>query len=162
MLLWLHNVVSFCKALQQTALRMHIGMKVLNIILAGISGVLANDGNLTDDKCQIKTVGFCLPKDYNKYQRPKHNETLNVQVKMRVEQVTDVDDVNFKISLLMYMSLYWEEPSLKYIGPNKSSKPEDLPLNLEWANKLWLPDVFVYKMESVKQPEILQKFGSMR
>ena len=130
-------------------------MKVWNFTLplACISGILADNENTTDNDCLIRTEGFCLPNDYNKNQRPQmglhNNESLNVQVKFRVEQITAVEDKDFKISLLMYLSLYWEEPRLKYIlANNKSKKPEDLPLNMEWANKLWTPDVFVYKMES--------------
>ena len=137
-------------------------MKLSYLVLLLAGNTLTTLGKIEEKECQILTQGFCLPKDYNKNQRPKMNESLNVQVKFLIEQVTAVDDQEFTVSLLMYLSLYWEDPSVVYIRDKSDTMPSDIPLNLEWANKLWLPDVFVYKMESVKQPEILQKFGSMR
>ena len=111
------------------------------------------------ENCTIVTEGFCIPKVYNKHQQPQPNETSLVQVKFTVEQLTAVDDSSFTISLIMFLSLYWRDDRIRYIRNDTETKPEEIPLSMEWAEELWLPDVYVRKMHSVKRPRILQEFG---
>ena len=56
--------------------------------------------------------------------------------------------------------LYWKDERVKYIGNNSHTLAEDVPLNVEWSEQLWLPDTFVWNMESVKKPQLLQEFES--
>ena len=131
------------------------------------AGIVAADPsqNLTRNDCAIVTEGYCLPKNYNKLQRPNSSEATNVQVKFTVEQITSVNDDDFTISLAIFLSLYWKEDRLTYIGNDSDidrylSYRSSIPLGLEWANQLWLPDVYVRKMRSIRKPQILQEFGS--
>ena len=117
---------------------------------------------LENGSCQILTDDFCLPADYNLYQRPKRNETLKVQVKFWVEQITRVDDRQFTLSQLMYVSFYWEEPRILYTGDKTETTPEDKALNWGWNDKLWMPDIFILHLAQVKQPRILAEFGSTK
>ena len=110
--------------------------------------------------CKIVTEDFCIPEHYNKHQRPNASETLNVQVKFSVNQVTSVDDSSFTISLMMFIMLYWKDERVQYSGNNSHTLAEDVPLNVEWSEKLWLPDTFVWNMKSVKKPQLLQEFES--
>ena len=115
--------------------------------------------NLTKTDCDIVTEGFCIPKLYNKHQQPNPLETTNVQVKFTVEQITAVDDHDFTIDLTTFLSFYWRDDRLKYIGPNET-KPPDIPLSNKWVENIWLPDIFVKKMKAMKKPRLLQEFGS--
>ena len=72
----------------------------------------AVQSELIQDQCQIHTRGFCLPKNYNKNQRPKPNEALDIHVEFHIEQITSVSDQDFTISLLMYASFFWEDPGV--------------------------------------------------
>ena len=121
---------------------------------------LAFQSDLIQEECQIKTRGFCLPKNYNKFQRPKPNESLEIQVYLHVEQITSVSDHDFTISMLMYNSFFWEDPALQYYGDGSEFQGnQDIALGIEWANLLWLPDLWVERMESVQQPKIWQEFA---
>ena len=124
--------------------------------------------------CKIETSGFCLPKKYDKFQKPNgiingaeaENGTINVKAKFMVEQITDVEDKEFTISILTYLSLYWADSRLEHKthgtgnDPTDYGTPEDVPLTFAWADELWQPDVFVEKMQSLKVVEILEPFGS--
>ena len=110
-------------------------------------------------KCLIYTEGFCLPKEYNKNEMPKSNGTLDVQVKMRLENIISVDDNKFTIYFLTFIELYWEDPRINYIHNKTTATLEDIPLNWEWASRLWIPDVYVWNMKSVKNPKLVEEFG---
>ena len=92
-------------------------------VLAQVSTEAVGDSsvNLTRDDCAIITEGFCLPKGYIKYQRPNSSEPTNVRVKFTVEQLTSVNDDKFTVSLDIFLSLYWIDNRLIYIG-NESNK----------------------------------------
>ena len=125
-----------------------------------ISSTALGSTSLNTTDCQILTDDFCLPANYNLYQRPKWNETLKVQVKFWVEQITKVDDHQFTLSMLMYVSFYWEEPRILYTGRKPKNTPEDKALTWGWNDKLWMPDIFILHLAQVKQPRILAEFGS--
>ena len=124
--------------------------------------------------CKIETSGFCLPKKYDKFQKPNgilngaeaENGTINVKAKFMVEQITDVEDKEFTISILTYLSLYWADSRLEHKthgtgnDPTDYGTPEDVPLTFAWAEELWQPDVFVEKMQSLKQ-ELIEFFSSI-
>ena len=104
--------------------------------------------------CIIRSAEFCLPCNYDMDQKPKDTKTqgaIIVKVKFMVEQITQVNDKKFTLDILTYMSLYWEDPKLLFIGKNSSSlrTPEDIPLSYAWSDKLWQPDVFVEKMKDL-------------
>ena len=116
--------------------------------------------------CIIRSAQFCLPCNYDMDQKPQDTKTkgaIMVKVKFMVEQITEVNDKKFTVDILTYMSLYWQDPKLVFIGRNSSSlqTPEDIPLSYAWSDKLWQPDVFVEKMKGVRLTKILDPFGSM-
>ena len=149
-------------------------MKTLSFSVLGIyalaqsivAGSLLSVNQLTENDCAIVSEGFCIPKKYNKNQRPNSSEPTNVYVKFGVEQITSVNDDEFTISLGMELHLYWKDERLKYIG-NDSYKDvfsryssKNIPLGMEWTHEVWLPDINVRKMKSIRKPKILQEFGS--
>ena len=139
-------------------------MKTFALAVFGICALTQNGAVATNSShnpnCTIVTEGFCIPNGYNKHQQPNPKETTNVQVKFTVEQITSVNDHDFTISLNMFLSLYWRDDRLPYIGTNPNeTKPADIPLSMEWAENIWLPDIYVRKMQDIKKPKILQEFG---
>lgn len=150
-----------------------------HIVILAILAMLVLSSNPTvgtavSKECRIETSGFCLSKKYDKFQKPNgtlngaeaENGTINVKAKFMVEQITDVEDKEFTISILTYLSLYWADSRLEHKthgtgnDPTDYGTPEDVPLTFAWADELWQPDVFVEKMQSLKVVEILEPFGS--
>ena len=133
-----------------------------------VQSVLVDAGNscqnVTLNSSDTVTEGLFIPKNYNKKERPNSSETTNVQVKFTLQQITSINDQDFTISLDMFLSLYWKDPRLKYVGDDlniqtHTNRSSYMRLSKEWAEKLWLPDIYVRKMKYIKEPKLLQEFG---
>ena len=111
--------------------------------------------------CLIQTAGFCLPDDYDDHVIPRqsHDPPLKVNVEFFVEQITEINDKRFTISIVMRLALYWRENRIVDIMPHRELRGHDVPLTYTWIEKLWYPDVFVHKMQDVLVTEILDPFG---
>ena len=130
-----------------------------SIIVAGNLSV----NQLTENDCAIYEEGFCQPKKYNKNHRPNSSEPTVVHVKFVVEQITSVNDEKFTISLCIKLSLFWKDNRLKYIGNDSYKEVVSKgrsSLGMEWTDKLWLPDIYVLKLKSIRKPKITHEFGS--
>lgn len=122
--------------------------------------------NATEDKneteCQIETNGVCMPKGYTKNKIPKI--PIKVNVTLLIEQITEVDDDHGTVDLLAYIYLYWKEERL-VLNKSDSDDPIEwgnyISLNLEWMEKLWFPDLYIYRMAELKIPEVIEPYKGM-
>ena len=102
---------------------------------------------------------FCLPKGYDRIQLPPtpNSEPLDVEIEFDIVQFTAVDDRNFRVDFVTYMSMLWEEPRIVYTG--NSSVPKTVSLGLDMAQHIWLPDIYIYNLKSVTMTSILREFA---
>ena len=53
-------------------------------------------------------------------------------------------------------------PRLVFVGGNRSEIKERETLTLELTKKLWLPDIYIYKLKKVKVLSIFDRFGGKK
>ena len=111
---------------------------------------LAGAKDVENTQCYILTNDICLPDTYNKYQPPKTQ--IEVEIGMRIEQVTKVNDADATVDLVAYTTYSWEEGRLIHsdVTENKTV------LNIGWLDELWLPNIYFYRMKLLKMPKTLQ------
>ena len=103
-------------------------------------------------RCVYAANGLCLPRGYNNLRKP--NEHQDVDVMIRVAQISEVSDKHATVDLLTWLTLTWEDNRLILIDENETLPFYDL--QYEWLHKLWLPDVYVVGLKEVNNPGLLE------
>ena len=85
------------------------------------------------------------------------HDRIELVTRPDIDQFTAVDDRNFRVDFVTYMSMLWEEPRIVYTG--NSSVPKTVSLGLDMAQHIWLPDIYIYNLKSVKMTSILREFA---
>lgn len=97
---------------------------------------------------------YCLPNDYNKLAAPfKESGTLDVQLELDISQILEFDDIGYTVSILLYVSMVWEDPRI--IGPTPDDPTKMFPIDNGFASSIWLPDIYIYDVKEI----ILSKFN---
>ena len=138
------------------------------IMISSLSNVLvinAASGFLKDCKSERESArhGVCLPEDYDKHEMPK--KPLNVETSISIVQITEIDDTLSTVDILLYLHFKWEDDRLilsndtnKHIRQTAYGKDSFL-LNSDWNQKLWFPDIFIYKMKEINFQRFREDFG---
>ena len=110
-------------------------------------------------QCILYTNGVCLPKGYNELMQPE--QSMNVHVYIRIEQIEAINDARSEIDLMATLSLLWKDYRLTYKPNNTDPKQQlkegqKIPLNTQWIDWMWVPDMYIYQMRSVNAPELMQ------
>ena len=80
----------------------------------------------------------------------------------QVLDVLRVDDKKFSVQINMYFGVLWTEDRLKLPKADNSSAPVSwLPIDLNFMNHLWVPNVFVYNLVAFETLECLQKLSGL-
>ena len=83
---------------------------------------------------------------------------LNIGVDFDIIDILDVDDKEFSITLSMYLGVYWKDPQLT--GPYYCSKENDFtPVDLDMLPLIWVPDLYIYHLKSIKVLNVLREFA---
>jgi len=89
---------------------------------------------------------FCLPLDYNKLSPPfKESEPIEIIVTLDGVHFLEFDDTKFTVSLLLGLSIEWDD--YRITGPDGIDPWESFPVDIGFANNLWLPDLYIYNMK---------------
>jgi hypothetical protein len=126
-------------------------------------------GKLTDFSCHEngdlnKDLPFCLDTDYNKEILPVSNNSMNVSVLVHLIDVTEVNDSEETITLIMLLAVSWIDPRLKlntsssaWISAGEQSKYS----SMDWLNYIWKPDLDMLNVKRFKVREIIESQGSL-
>ena len=101
--------------------------------------------NLYEPNTSHFEVSICIPENYNKLEKPFEKTTVTMSiVDMKVLDVNDSEN-----TITMYFNMYfaWREPRL-------GAPPvvdDYFPLNHSFLELLWLPDIFIYNLKSIKK-----------
>lgn len=101
---------------------------------------------------------FCVPSDYNKHEGPfKESGHMEILVDFDVAQVVEIDDVKFSIKFIMYIGLTWVDPRI--ICLKEDQEVSWMPVDIEFGNYMWLPDIYIYDVQEIVFPKYYKKFG---
>ena len=113
---------------------------ILTLLKPRAISTLRDDDN--EKKCSNK---FCLPLDYNKLDAPfKDSEPLVIYLLLDGFHILEFDDIRFTVKLLLYLSVIWED--YRIIGPPDIDPTESCPVDIGFANNLWIPDIYIYNV----------------
>ena len=134
----------------------YFASKVVMILMCTLFDVFAND-------FLVCSRQFCLPSNYNKVELPPtpNKEPVKVSTGFHILQYTSVDDRNFIINMVMYMTLTWDEPRIEFFG-NTSAKHKMVALGTEMTNQVWHPDLYIYSLKSAKITRIVENNAGLK
>ena len=84
-------------------------------------------------------------------------EANEVTIKVDVLDVMDVNDKEFSVTMTMYFSVLWNEPRLE----TNKSVAEGTPIDLQFLNQLWVPNIFIYDLRSFTALNVLKKLAGL-
>ena len=70
-----------------------------------------------------------------------------------------VDDKKFSVTISMYFGVMWTDDRLEERW--EGFEPDWLPINMEFMDSLWVPNVFIYELVSFKALECLKKLAGL-
>jgi len=121
------------------------------------------DPSGTDDYDRAKGLrcasSQCIEKDYDKMALPDLEEATEVHTSFELRDVIDIDDEKFTITFSMYFGLQWKEPRLR--NYDNSTSPDWMAIDLDFANNLWLPNIFIYDLKEFKTIHVLHKLAAL-
>ncbi|TRY78448.1 hypothetical protein TCAL_14393 [Tigriopus californicus] len=103
--------------------------------------------------------GFCLPLEYQKLETPFSDTFNTVKVTVEIMDVLQVNDKEFSVTLTMYFSVQWEEPRIT--TNNTVGEGEWTPIDLQFLNNLWVPNIFIYDLRSFSAMSVLKKLAGV-
>ena len=103
-----------------------------------------------------------------KFQLLYLDQTNMVWVSMDIDEIMQINDADYSITISMYFNIEWQEPRLKMLPsfgasrrPNNSMEPVTVPMNLEFVKDLWLPNIFIYNLKTYKVIDVLSKLAGL-
>ena len=115
--------------------------------------------NIHEEAYTICVEEYCVPKNYRQSAIPKDNLSggpVKVTLQFDNLEVLAVNDLDFTVTLRMYLGIHWREPRL--VGPNSSSEFM-IPLDLKLLEYLWLPDLEILHLKEINDFHILKKLA---
>ena len=111
--------------------------------------------NQTGQRC---SENYCLPTDYNKLVAPfKESGPMEISINFEILQILEIDDVRFTVSMLMNLGVTWEDHRIS--GPTQEDPNLKFPIDIGFANELWLPDVYIYDLKQIDIPKFYIPFA---
>jgi hypothetical protein len=74
-------------------------------------------------------------------------EPLQIDVKIDVLQILEVDEIAFTVSLSINLLFVWED--FRITGPTPNDPSEQVPIDIRFVQSLWLPDIYIYDMKEI-------------
>jgi hypothetical protein len=72
-------------------------------------------------------------------------DTYNtVGISTGIMDILEVNDKQFSITLTMYFEVQWDEPRL--LSNVTHSEDSSVPVDLQFLNNLWVPNIFIYDL----------------
>ena len=88
-----------------------------------------------------------------------NSSSLEVTLEFSDVDILEVSDLKHTLTMLMYMGVHWNEPRL--ITPKNTGKQHKVPLDLQFLEHLWLPDLDIYNVKHIKDFKVLKKLAGI-
>ena len=71
--------------------------------------------------------------------------------------ILEVSDLKHTVTMVMHLGVHWKEPRL--VCPKHIGKANKVPLDLQFLNHLWLPDLDIYNIKHIQEFKVLKKLA---
>ena len=96
------------------------------------------------------------------------DKTNVIGVSMDIDEIMQINDADYSITVSMYLNIEWQEPRLVMLPsfgaslrPGNSKEHVMVPMNLEFVKDLWLPNIFIYNLKTFKVIDVLLKLAGL-
>ena len=103
----------------------------------------------------------CLKDDYNKMNMPEriNGSPLVVSCGIRLLDITQIDTQDFGFSMSVFLQFIWTDNRISMEASNKT----DENLHLSFIELLWVPDFYIYDLQSFRTYHLLKDImGGLR
>ena len=110
-----------------------------------------------DMKSFVCSKGFCISKNYSKYDLPEAKTTVKLGID--VIDIPKIDDNDFTVTLVAFFNLLWTDSRLTIDEKTNfgSLLNEWLPQNDNFIQELWRPDLFIRHLKEFRSQDVLSK-----
>ena len=76
-------------------------------------------------------------------------ETNRIGISMDINEVMEISDKDYSITIAMYFAVEWQEPRLKLL-PSSGAAEDLVSTSVELIQDLWLPNPYIYNLKTFK------------
>ena len=76
-------------------------------------------------------------------------QTNLIGISMDIDEVMEISDKDYSITIAMYFNVEWHEPRLKLL-PSFGASKDLVSTSVDLIQDLWLPNPFIYNLKSFK------------
>ena len=108
---------------------------------------------------KVCVKNFCLAKNYDKNEFPRDNSSTEpIEIKLEFDdlEVLHVNDKDFTVTLKMYLGVHWNESRIVSLDSKKHPKT---PLDLNFLEHVWLPDLEILHLKELKGYKVLKELA---
>ncbi len=109
-------------------------------------------------------IAVCVEEGYSKLTRPDPPaEPTYVHIKIRFNDIEEVNDMHQTITLHMHMTVMWEDKRVSVVETGSNdTRDQGKVLDEELSRGLWMPDFAIYSLKSFDYAHILKRLATMK
>ena len=73
--------------------------------------------------------------------------------------ILEVDEIKHTVTMKMHLGVHWTEPRL--IFPHNSDEMGKVPLDLQFLDHLWIPDIDIYNIKAIQNFAVLKRLAGI-
>ena len=74
-------------------------------------------------------------------------------------EILEIDEMRHSVTMKMHLGVHWTEPRL--VCPDNSAEVSKVPLDLQFLDHLWLPDLDIYNIKAIKEFTVLKRLAGI-
>jgi len=107
---------------------------------------------------EVLSKHICLPENYSRYELPNTEETNKVEISFDMDEILEINDGTHSITFSSYFVMEWTDSRIivdqSYGSPN-------IPLDVDFLRKLWVPKLFVYNLKKFEVVDVISKLDDL-
>ena len=100
-----------------------------------------------------------MPRSSDKLTSLANDKQLKVKLEFTDVEILKVCDIYHIITMKLHLGVHWNEPRL--VSLNTHSQENQVPLDINLVDYLWLPDLDVYNIKHIKEFKVLKKIAGI-
>ena len=82
-----------------------------------------------------------------------------MSIETDIMDIMNVNDKQFCVTISMYFAVKWDEHRIE--TNNTVAEGEWTPIDLQFMNHLWVPNIFIYDLRSFSALSVLKKLAGI-